>query len=225
MENRLYSLVAAFSLLMCLSAKAQSPNAEQKADMQIMQKAKAWVVSLNLHDAVQQARVEKVIEMHLMSVRDWNNQHPYTSVPTGIDPATGNRLTYLDRQIIACSAIPASVHDSLMTGLRRNLNEQQVNAILDKYTVGKVAFTMKGYEAIVPDLTDTERSVIMANLKMAREQSVDYKSMKEISAIFEIYKTKNEQYLNTHGRNWHQLFKDYVNKVKAEKALKQKASH
>ena len=49
------------------------------------------------------------------------------------------------------------------------------------------------------------------------EQAIDYKNMKQISAIFEIYKTKCEQYFNEHGRNWRQMFKDYVNKRNAEK--------
>ena len=46
---------------------------------------------------------------------------------------------------------------------------------------------------------------------------IDYKNMKQISAIFEIYKTKCEQYFNEHGRNWRQMFKEYVNKRNAEK--------
>jgi hypothetical protein len=46
--------------------------------------------------------------------------------------------------------------------------------------------------------------------------------MRQISAIFEIYKTKCEQYLNSNGRNWRQLFKAYVDKVKAEKAAGKK---
>jgi hypothetical protein len=61
--------------------------------------------------------------------------------------------------------------------------------ILDKYTVGKVAFTLQGYKAIVPDLTPKEETEILKNLKQARSQAIDYKSMNEISAIFEIYKT------------------------------------
>ena len=44
--------------------------------------------------------------------------------------------------------------------------------------------------------------------------------MKQISAVFEIYKTQCEQYLNSNGRDWRQLFRDYVNKRKAEKAAK-----
>ncbi len=107
-----------------------------------------------------------------------------------------------------------------MDGLRRALTEEQVEAILDKYTVGKVAFTLKGYQAIVLDLTKEEEEHIVSLLKKAREQAVDYKSMKQISAVFEIYKTQCEQYLNSNGRDWRQLFRDYVNKRKAEKAAK-----
>lgn len=97
------------------------------------------------------------------------------------------------------------------------LTEEQIEQILDKYTVGKVAFTLKGYQAIVPNMTEEETAFVLEQLKLAREQAIDYKNMKQISAVFEIYKTKCEQYFNEHGRNWRQMFKDYVNKRNAEK--------
>jgi hypothetical protein len=102
--------------------------------------------------------------------------------------------------------------------LRKDLTEEQVEVILDKYTVGKVAFTMKGYHAIVPDLTPEEEKTIFAFLKTAREQAVDFKNMDQISAIFEIYKTKSEQHLNSNGRSWKALYKAYTDARKAEKA-------
>ncbi len=42
--------------------------------------------------------------------------------------------------------------------------------------------------------------------------------MSEISAIFEINKTKTEQYLNSRGRGWRALYKAYTDAVKAKKA-------
>jgi hypothetical protein len=98
------------------------------------------------------------------------------------------------------------------------LTEEQVEAILDKYTIGKVAFTMAGYKAIVPDLTSKEVETILSYLKEAREMAIDYKSMKQISAIFEIYKTRAEQYLNGNGRSWKALYKSYTDMIKAKKA-------
>lgn len=209
-------------VLFCNSISAQTSgvkteSTEAKANSEIEKKAAEWVDSFRLSDPSKAARVKAVIAEHLKTIRDWNNEHPFTTVPAGINPATGNKLSDLDRQIIANSAMPESVHKNLMEGLHKDLTPDQIEFILDQYTIGKVAFTLKGYKAIVPDLKAEEEAVILKNLKQAREQAVDYKSMKQISAIFEIYKTKCEQYLNSNGRNWKQLFKDYVTARKAEK--------
>jgi hypothetical protein len=48
-------------------------------------------------------------------------------------------LSTMDRQIIVNSSLPKSVHENLMAGLRKELTEDQVEVILDKYTIGKVA--------------------------------------------------------------------------------------
>jgi hypothetical protein len=222
----IYLTAMTCALLMATMAQAQQAAASKsventearlKSDADQEKKAAEWVSTLQLNDAGKEARVQQVVAKHLKTIRDWHNDHPFTTVPAGINPVTGNRLSDLDRQVIANSAMPHAVHDSLMAGLRKDLSEEQVELILDKYTVGKVAFTMKGYKAIVPDLAAEEEAKILGFLKQAREQAVDYKNMNQISAIFEIYKTKSEQYLNGNGRSWKQLYKAYTDSVKAKK--------
>lgn len=203
--------ILVFGFILC--AKAQTDTAG------VQKKAAGWIASLQLNDPAKETRLTAVVSTHLEAIRDWNNEHPYTTVPAGIDPSTGKPLSTMDRQIIANSAMPRSIHENLMTGLRKDLNEEQVNSILDKYTIGKVEFTMNGYHAIVPDLTPLEDSVIRSFLVQAREQAVDFKNVKQISAIFEIYKTKSEQYLNANGRNWRALYKAYSDAAKAKKSL------
>ncbi|MDR0891197.1 MAG: DUF3826 domain-containing protein [Mediterranea sp.] len=195
------------------------PKAYQqlKSDASLEAKAKEWVASLNLADAKKAGFATTAIYNHLRAVRDWHNSHPYTTIPAGINLQTGKPLSQLERQMIADSAMPRTVHEKLMKELRRVLTEEQVEQILDKYTVGKVAFTLKGYQSIVPNMTEKETEYVLSQLKLAREQAIDYKSMKQISAIFEIYKTNCEQYFNNHGRNWRQMFSDYVKKRNAEK--------
>ena len=197
-------------------AKAAAASAKSDADQE--KKAGEWVAALKLGEVAKEVRVAAVITTHLKAVRDWHNNHPYTNVPAGNNPVTGKPLSTLDRQMIADSAMPKTVHDTLMVGLRKELSEEQVEAILDKYTIGKVEFTMKGYKAIVPDLTAEEERTILGFLKQAREEAVDYKNMNQISAIFEIYKTKSEQYLNANGRDWKKLYKAYTDAAKAKKA-------
>lgn len=195
-----------------------------KSNLQIEEKAKSWVTEMRLNDPAREMRVVNVIIQHMKAVRDWHNEHPYTDVPAGVNPNTGKALNEVEREVIANSAKPKSVHDNLMKGLRADLTEDQVDFILDKYTVGKLAFTYKGYEAIVPNLTEDEKLFIIKELKIAREDAVDYKRMKGgISHMFEIHKTNCEYYFNTHGRNWHQMFKDFVNKRNAEKAAQKAA--
>ena len=216
------TMLAAISLGAQQAGEAIPVKTNLTTDTVLQKKATEWTASLQLHDANKNERVQAAILAHLTAVRDWHNSHPFTLTPAGINPATGNRLSDMDRQIIVCSAKPSSVHSNLMRVLNAELDSAQVEAILDKYTIGKVAFTLKGYQAIVPDLTAIEETAILANLKQAREQAIDYKGIKEVSAIFEIYKTKCEQYLNSNGRNWHQLFKAYVDKVKAQKEADRK---
>ena len=199
------------------NTQTMPPEVRAKSNADQEKKAAEWLSSLNLNDAAKEARLKEIISTHLKTIRDWHNEHPYTSVPAGINPLTGKLLSELDRQIIANSAMPKTVHENLMNGLRKELNELQVELILDKYTVGKVAFTMAGYKAIVPNITEKEETTILANLKEAREQAIDYKNMNQISAIFEIYKTKSEQYLNANGRNWKEMYKAYTDAAKAKK--------
>jgi len=200
-------------------------DAKAKSDLELQKKAAEWAVDLKLNDGAKEERIKAAIITHLKAVCDWHNEHPSATVPAGINPATGNLLSEMDRQIIASSAIPKSVHESLMNVLKTELSPEQIETILDKYTIGKVAFTLKGYQAIVPDLKTEEEAKILEYLKQPREQAIDYKNMKEISAIFEIYKTKCEQYLNSNGRNWKQLYKAYTDAVKAKKAADQKTNN
>jgi hypothetical protein len=202
-----------FAVVLFIKAPAMA-----QVDTALESRAAGWVASLQLNDNAKAERVRSAIATHLTAVKDWHNSHSFALVPEGINPANGNKLSELDRDIIICSTKPKSIHDNLMTALKAELDSVQVETILDKYTVGKVEFTLKGYKAIVPDLSAKEEAEILRNLKQAREQAVDYKNMKEISAIFEIYKTKCEQYLNNNGRNWRQLYKAFTDKIKAEKA-------
>lgn len=222
----LYLLAVAVGIISPAFSQTQpaqvTTSTDAKADSEQEKKAAEWISSLNLNDSAREKRLTDVVATHLKAVRDWHNEHPASTVPAGINPVTGKPLSELDRQLIADSAIPATVHQALMSGLQKDLEKSQIDAILDKYTIGKVAFTMNGYRAIVPNITPTEETTIQGFLEQAREQAVDYKSMKEISAIFEIYKTKSEQYLNANGRNWREMYNAYTATIKAKKAAEKK---
>ena len=106
-------------------ATTKAADAKAKSDADTEKKAAEWVASLKLGDAAKAGRVAEAIATHLKTIRDWHNEHPYTTVPAGINPVTGKSLSQLDRQMIANSAMPKTVHEALMNGLRKDLTEEQ----------------------------------------------------------------------------------------------------
>lgn len=212
MQKIKFTYVIVFLMFVTTSLTAFAGNIELEKSQ--VEKAEKWVAELKLENSETQNKVENAIATHLTLIRKWHNEHPYTTVPAGVNPRTGDQLTKLDREMIADSSQPDSIHKNLMSALRVNLSEEQVEFILDKYTIGKVDFTFPVYKQIVPDLTPEEEEKILAYLKEAREMAIDYKNMKSISAIFEIYKTKCEQHLKNNGRDWRALYKSFVKSLK-----------
>lgn len=211
-----------FVILMTLALCIPTIQA-QEIDEGSLKKATGWVANLKLNDKAKEERLTKVIATHLAAIREWHNTHG-NMIPDGaINPTTGKKLSAMDRMVIADSSQPASIRQALLDGLNADLTPEQVEQVLDMYTIGKVAFTMKAYKEVVPDMTAEDEKVLMDNLKQARLMAIDYKNMKQISAIFEIFKTKNEQYFTNSGRDWRTMYRAYSNKLKAQKEAQQKA--
>lgn len=210
--NRIVLTLLAASMMLSLQA--------QTTDESSMKKATGWVQKLQLNDKGKEERLTQVIATHLTAISEWHNAHA-DMIPDGaINPQTGKKLSAIDRQVIADSSQPTSIRQALLDGLNADLTPSQVEQVLDFYTVGKVAFTMKAYKEIVPNMTAEDEAFLMQNLKEARLMAIDYKNMKEISAIFEIYKTKNEQYFTNSGRDWRTMYSAYVKQLKARKKTK-----
>ncbi len=118
--KKFFIVCAAFTIAVTFSFKASAQtqlgtaqmlaDTKAKSDADQDKKAAEWVTSLNLNDPAKEARVKDVIATHLKTIRDWHNEHPPATVPAGINPVTGNKLSDLDRQVIANSAMPKSVH-------------------------------------------------------------------------------------------------------------------
>ncbi len=203
--------------------RRKAEKAAKKADDEYIAKSASIVAALNLNDKEKEAAVVEIVKKHRTAVVEWHNAHPYTTIPE-TDPKTGRKLSDVEREMMADLSIPASVRKELVKGLKKHLTAEQIIKIYDGYTIGKVDFTMRGYYAIVPDLTKKEHAALEGYLKQAREEALECRRMKGISQVFEVYKTKCEAYLNANGRNWRALFKAYVDKRNAEKAAAKAAA-
>jgi hypothetical protein len=117
-------------------------------------------------------------------------------------------------------SISKPLHERFLARLSAELTPEQVEKVKDKMTYGKVQFTHEGYCAIVPGLTDQDKAKILELLKAAREEAMDGGSAGEKSAIFQKYKEQINDYLNAHGHDVAQAYKDW--NAKQELATKTK---
>ena len=111
-------------------------------------------------------------------------------------------------------------HDKFLSDLKSTvLTPAQIETVKDVLTVGKVKFTYDVYLQIYPTLTDAQKTVVLKDLKDAREQAIDCESMLEKSAFFKKYKIKIEDdYLTSQGYDPKQARKDFAAKGKEAKS-------
>jgi hypothetical protein len=112
------------------------------------------------------------------------------------------------------------LHDEFLTKLSADLTPQQVETIKDKMTYGKVKVTYDAYCVIVPNLTDTDKAMILELLREARDEAIDGGSASEKSEIFQKYKDKINDYLSAHGHDMAKAYADW--NAKQEQAKKEK---
>src|SRR3989337_1899657 len=58
--------------------KLSPDEANAKANAELQKKASEWAGELQLNDALKERRVASAIAIHLKTIRDWNNKHPFT---------------------------------------------------------------------------------------------------------------------------------------------------
>jgi hypothetical protein len=92
-----------------------------------------------------------------------------------------------------------TLHDQFLARLAENLSSEQVDAVKDKMTYGKVQFTFAGYMAEYPNLPEVPQQKILELLREAREDAMDGGSAEEKTAVFQRYKGKINNYLSKQG--------------------------
>lgn len=165
-----------------------APAPTAASDAALNKRVAGIVDSLNLSDAAKTASVSDVITTDLRAVRDAHN------AGLQLDP---------------------DVHRKFIAGLQANLTTEQVETVKDKLTANKVPTAFTVYHQIIPNLKPEDDAKILAELKQAREESLDVKNIEDMNPIFKKYKTEIEHYLDKQGYNWAASYKAFVDKQKS----------
>lgn len=91
------------------------------------------------------------------------------------------------------------LHKTYNKKLSKQLTEEQVEKVKDGMTFGVVPLTYKGYQDMIPTLTEAQKAQILAWLVEAREHAMDAESSEKKHAWFGKYKGRINNYLSTAG--------------------------
>ncbi len=188
--------------------------------------AKPILDDLKLDDAAKEAKLKGILAAHFKALNAWHAQND-AQIKTlwgEFDKARSQRSeTNWDAALAKIDGVYASFkpeHEKFLAELSTILTPEQIETVKDTMTVNKVKVTFHAYGEIFHGLTDEHKAFILKNLKAAREEAMDAGTMTEKSAFFKKYKITIEAYLNAHGFDVKQAYKDFIAKQKAEEAAK-----
>ena len=90
-------------------------------------------------------------------------------------------------------------HFELQTALAAYLTDEQVEAVKDGMTFGRLKRDYGAQLDMIPSLTDEERAQVLRWLKEAREYAMDAGSSKEKHAWFDKYRGRTNNWLSARG--------------------------
>ena len=159
---------------------------------------------LKLADAAKSNRVAEIIlsQYRLLRLRDDTIE-------------SMNKLMAADAALAESSRTEISrvmtprLHERFLTRLAAELTPEQMETVKDKMTYGKVKVTFDAYCDIIPNLTESDKTKIMEQLKLARDEAIDGGSATEKTRIFQKYKDQINDYLNAHGHDVAKAYQEW----------------
>ena len=109
------------------------------------------------------------------------------------------------------------LHKNYLTDLAKELTPAQVDQIKDGMTYGVLPKTYRGYQEMLPDLTETQKAQILTWLTEARELAMDADTSEKKHAWFGKYKGKINNYLSAQGIDMKKAGQDWEKRIKEAK--------
>jgi hypothetical protein len=197
-----HSLLALGStLIMVLAVSAAHANPSHATSFEdttytrvITERSGKIVAALGLPDSAVFYRVRTIVADQyralnaVYTVRDsLLKQHPTDSIKKIVQQDADTKV--------------AGLHAAYLKKLATQLDSQQIDKIKDGMTYNVRNVTYNAYLQMIPQLTDQQKAVIMADLIEAREHSMDAESSEKKHAWFGKYKGRINNYLSQQGLN------------------------
>jgi hypothetical protein len=207
--------VAAFACLLSTASAQYSLPPGSAEDVEatyitaIENRTAAIMTLLQLSDT------NKAVRVHDIIIAQYRKLKARDEAIDSLLKLQGKEATYANRASLLQSESKV-LHDQFLARLSAELTPEQIEMVKDKMTYNKVKVTYDAYCSIIPGLTEADKTEILNTLKLARDEAIDGGSAGEKSAIFQKYKDRINDYLNSHGHDVAKAYKEYEAKQQAK---------
>jgi hypothetical protein len=203
------------TLIFVAEAIGQSSDKEIAYTQAITQRASKIVKILQLPDSSKETRVR---DMVAQQYRDLNTIHEgLKTAKKEVTEPTEEKTKQLENE---ANAKLDQLHVQYLAKLGNELSSVQIDQIKDGMTYGVLPITYRGYQEMLPDLTEAQKRQILAWLTEAREHAMDAESSEKKHAWFGKYKGKINNYLSAQGIDMKKAGLEWEKRIKDAQASK-----
>ncbi|MEO7309975.1 MAG: DUF3826 domain-containing protein [Chitinophagaceae bacterium] len=214
-------------LLACLNragAQAISDSAQATYTKTITLRADKIVATLGINDAPKYENVKQIVTNQYRNLNTIYDNRDLQKKEAKAKNATNKQALDTALKLIETDVTMQldNLHAEYLSLLNSNLNAGQVDKVKDGMTYSVVNVTYKGYQDMIPTLTEPQKAQILAWLIEAREHAIDAESSDKKHAWFGKYKGRINNYLSAQGYDAQKERVEWEKRIKAAEAAKQK---
>jgi len=199
-------------MVVATTAVGQTNGKEASYEQVVMQRAQKIVAALQLPDSAQFKRVSSRVAQQYLRL---NTIHEGLKMAKkALTAPSEEKVKQLEAD---ANAQLTQLHADYLTDLAKDLTPTQVDQIKDGMTYGVLPKTYRGYQEMLPDLTETQKAQILTWLTEARELAMDADTSEKKHAWFGKYKGKINNYLSAQGIDMKKAGQDWEKRIKEAK--------
>jgi uncharacterized membrane protein len=192
---------------LCASTFVQAQDllhdAEIKYNKTITERAAKIVAPLVLTDTIKAARVRDLVAQQYKNLRAIHD--PRNITLKNLKETHQNNKETLDNETKRVESVANDallvLHQEYLSKLAIELNNNQIETIKNGMTYNVLLITYKGYQEMLPELSEVQKTQILTYLTEAREKAMDAESSDKKHAWFGKYKGKINNYLSLSRRH------------------------
>ncbi|WP_207492329.1 DUF3826 domain-containing protein [Aridibaculum aurantiacum] len=216
-------IMIAVLLFISFAAVAQekqtlSPSEQEAAYTKVVtERAQKIVVTLGINDSQKALRVRDLIAnqyKNLNAIHDERNGQVKQLKSSGAGKEQIDAMVKAAEEKANVSL--GKLHTTYLSALSNELTSQQVEQVKDGMTYNVVNITYKGYQDMIPTLTEVQKKKIYDWLVEARELAMDAESSEKKHGWFGKYKGRINNYLSAEGYDLRKEGEEWQKRIKAK---------